>query len=569
MRLHNQTSKYTTQLLLLILISTVARAVLALTTELGNDEAYYRVLSLFTEHTNYDHPPMVAYLIQLTTLGSSSETLEWLVRLGPILIGAINTYLIYWIAKSPIFRSQRSFYYNSVLDKADYRRGYLAALLYTASIYCSVLVGTFIMPDTPLSLFWLITLLIFSRILPVGSRYNAASMLVAGVMIGLAILSKYSGAYLWGAAFLYIILFNRSILTKWSLYVSVLLTFAVLSPLIIWNYNNDFASIAMHTERISSGTSVNMLYFWRELAGSAAYNGLINFLLILTSLVAYYVLRRGYMPRGHMRFLLCFSLPMVLIFLVASLTRPTLPHWSAPAYYAFIVIAASYLSTISIRVSRFWIVSSLTLTALALTFGALQINYGVVDLSSSREVTDITYGTEDPSLDMYGWEQLEEKFAAIYHNDKELGIMPEGVIVAATNWFEASHIESYIGLKHGLKIITPLEQSYRNEFYANLSKSRVAEDFATTEPFYVLLSGKFLRSEVGTLALFGITEESPYEVIPIERGGELAINFILYRINPMDVQGSDLEPNLSELNTPASTIDSTNNQQITPQIQLQ
>ncbi len=563
MRLHNRSKQYSTHLLLLILISTLIRAVLAFVLELSNDEAYYRVIALFPELTNFDHPPLVNLLINFTTPEHFTHNFEIYVRLFSVIIGAINTYLIYLIAKSPIFNSKSSFLYNNSIDRHSPRRGYIAALLYTASIYCTIISGTFIMPDTPLSLFWLLTLLIFSRILFQTARFNSTLMLLAGIMIGLAMLSKYTGGYLWVAALLYILLYNRSIFKQWSLYISILLTIAVFSPIIIWNFQNDFVSLTMHSERISNGSSINWLYLFREVLGSAFYNGIFNYLLIITSFLAYYLLGRRYISRDQIRFLICFSIPMVLIFLIAALTRPTLPHWSAPAYYALIILAAAYLSSISRGAYRRWMTSTILFTIIVITLGVCQINYGLFDLSSSRNTDDIAYGSEDPSLDMYGWSQLADKFHSIYSKDKELGIMPsENVILVATTWFEASHLESYIGCREEVRVVVPLEQSDRNIFFSRLSSLRVNSNFASTEPFYLIVSGKFFKSESPTLSLVGINESTPYEIIPIERQGKLAHNFVLYRINPIDVQEVVIDKNLSELNTLPNTTDSLNNQNV-------
>lgn len=65
--------------------------------ELGNDEVYYRIFALFPDWSYFDHPPLVAWLVRLTTLGQSVVGEMW-VRLGSIIIGTINTYLIFRIA---------------------------------------------------------------------------------------------------------------------------------------------------------------------------------------------------------------------------------------------------------------------------------------------------------------------------------------------------------------------------------------------------------------------------------------------------------------------------------------
>ena len=65
---------------------------------------------------------------------------EFFIRLASVVFMTANTYIIFRIGK----------------ELKDARTGLYAALLFTASIYAFVITGIFIMPDTPLMLFWLL-----------------------------------------------------------------------------------------------------------------------------------------------------------------------------------------------------------------------------------------------------------------------------------------------------------------------------------------------------------------------------------------------------------------------------
>lgn len=80
----------------LITIATLIRIVLAISIDLGNDEVYYLTYAQHLQWNYFDHPPMVALLIRLTTL-NLFFTDAFFVRLGPIFLAAINTYLMYCI----------------------------------------------------------------------------------------------------------------------------------------------------------------------------------------------------------------------------------------------------------------------------------------------------------------------------------------------------------------------------------------------------------------------------------------------------------------------------------------
>jgi len=86
------------QLTLIIALATLARSIIAVSIGLGNDEVYYLTYAQHLQWNYFDHPPMVALLIRLTTF-NLNLTNELFVRLGSIIFGAVNTYLIYYICK--------------------------------------------------------------------------------------------------------------------------------------------------------------------------------------------------------------------------------------------------------------------------------------------------------------------------------------------------------------------------------------------------------------------------------------------------------------------------------------
>ena len=109
--------------------------------EFGNDEVYYWTYALYPDWSHFDHPPMVGWVIQLFSLNLLFDS-EFFIRLASVVLMTADTYIIYRIGK----------------DLKDKRTGLYAALLYTASIYAFVITGIFIMPDTPLMLFWLLAI---------------------------------------------------------------------------------------------------------------------------------------------------------------------------------------------------------------------------------------------------------------------------------------------------------------------------------------------------------------------------------------------------------------------------
>ena len=177
-------SRYTRYVLILMAVSAVVRALCAALIEFGNDEVYYRLYALFPDWSHFDHPGMVGWLTQLFTLNLAWDS-EFALRLGSVVIGTVNIWLMYRFGTEA---------------GGDSRIGWLSALLYVSSVYGSVLCGIFLMPDSPLSLFWMVTLLCFLKAFRGDEDTSGRWMLLAGLACGLAGVSEYTVVFLWVGA---------------------------------------------------------------------------------------------------------------------------------------------------------------------------------------------------------------------------------------------------------------------------------------------------------------------------------------------------------------------------------
>lgn len=505
------------KLLLLLGVSFVLRCFISAFLELGNDEVYYRIFALYPDWSYFDHSPMVGWLIRLTTLGAVNSP-EVLVRLSSIIIGTINTYIIYSIAK----------------NIAGERAGFITATLYTGSIYCSIILGTFIMPDTPLSLFWLLSLKYLIQILPKNNGETGAidhkKMLLSGVFIGLAMLSKYTGAYLWGAAGLYILIFNRKWLKQWSLYVSGMISIILFLPVILWNVQYDFISFTFHSARVVSDSSINWLYFGREFMGSVLYNNPINFVIVILAIVGLSSYKNILTIRKFY-FLLIFSLPMIAMFLGIALTRETLPHWSAPAYFALFILAGVFLA------QKKWgckaALSSPIFLAVVAIVGFAQIKTGLIPIKFQDN--ENRFGDADFTLDMYGWRQGGEKFAQLIARDT---IMPKNSDLISYTWDGAAHVDTYFAQPVGMqtKTMAPLIDSHYWEW---INQKRGG--FTVGDSYYLIVSS---RIPIIPSDEYGEQFEKimPADTIKIYRSDRHVMNFYVYRMLGLKATSPALRP---------------------------
>ncbi|MDR1180392.1 MAG: hypothetical protein LBL13_00215, partial [Bacteroidales bacterium] len=72
---------YHLKLTILLVLSIAIKILLAVNVELTNDEVYYRLYALYPDWSHFDHPPMVGWIIQLTTLNLLCDS-ELFIRLG-------------------------------------------------------------------------------------------------------------------------------------------------------------------------------------------------------------------------------------------------------------------------------------------------------------------------------------------------------------------------------------------------------------------------------------------------------------------------------------------------------
>lgn len=482
-----QPTTYKKHLFFLILISAIIRALFAALIEFGNDEVYYTLYALYPDWSHFDHPSMVGWMMQIFSLNLLFES-ELALRMSSIVLGSFNIWFIYKIGSA--LKNERT--------------GWFAALLYTASIYAFVICGIFILPDTPQTFFWLLSLLFFIKAFKSNNeeKIQRKSMLFAGLFCGLAFLSKYTSLFLWVGVGLYILFWNRKWLFRKELYISILITIFCMFPVVIWNFQNDFISFKFHSERIVYDHSLRPDLFFSELAGELLYNNPI--VVILTVIAVIIVIKQLYKEQKSKQqtktdtennnfliqkeivlFLLCTALPFILVFWIFSWQRATLPHWSAPAFLTLIPITAVWLDnkTNVLKKINGWIISSLALLLLVLVVGFGQITWGWFTLDKHKEFNKM--GKDDFSLDMYGWEQLGEKFKTVREQQIEEGNMQLQDPIISYNWFPAAHLDYYVARPININVLAigSLEKIHK---YAWINKDRGG--------FYKEMNGWYITS---------------------------------------------------------------------------
>eukprot|EP01037_Dinobryon_pediforme_P002765 gene2765-2806_t len=210
------------------------------------DEAYYWVWSKALARGYLDHPPMVALWIRLGTAFGGDGNLG--VRLLAPFAAAIGSLMLVRAG-------------NDLLPGRN--TGPWAAALLNATLLFAV-GATTMTPDTPLLLFWTMTLWALARLHATG---QGRWWLVAGLAAGLALDSKYTAILLAPAIFLWLVASPamRPWLRRWQPWAAVAIAAAGFLPVLLWNADHGWASFAKQGGRAADWDPARALQFLAEL----------------------------------------------------------------------------------------------------------------------------------------------------------------------------------------------------------------------------------------------------------------------------------------------------------------
>ena len=508
---------YSKKILWLIVISSVLKLVTASLLELGNDEVYYWTYALQPDWNHFDHPPMVGWMIRVTTIN-----LLWVneisLRLGSILCAALSTWFIFKTGKL----------------LANEKTGWYAALIYNCSVYTGFIAGLFILPDSPQMPFWTGALYIMGHLFIKKDDQKLSIWLLLGLMIGLATLCKVHGLYLWAGFGLFLIITRIKWLLNWRLYAGIAVTLVCVLPIVYWNVINDFITYRYHSDRVTH-TTVQWDMLGREIIGEFAYQNPVVFILVVISLTA--------MLRKHIRFnrrrtsvwLLCMSLPMIFLFWGVSLLNPTLPHWSGPGYIPLFFVGALYLEQRSFQIVPGFIKIAASLVIIILVVGVALIRLSPVNFGSHDQQN---YGEYCPTLDLSGWKNFSKSFALQVKEDVAKGSMKKNSPIIIDRWFPGGHLEFYTTRETGLPVIGvgKLEDLHK---FAWLNKVRPPLHLG--DDAYCIVPSNLPLNVVETYGQYFTLIEKPMVINQIRSGGVVRY-FYVYRM-----KGCKLVPNQNNI----------------------
>lgn len=348
------------------------------------DEAYYWLWGQRPALSYFDHPPLNAWL-----LGLSSRIFGWnlfALRFPTWLTSALTLYLFHLWARR--------------LAPADWQRWFwVATVIFLASpLYMSF--SAIVFPDHLLVALSLWAIYAFAVFLDSWDRGvpRWSALYWSALALGFAALTKYNAVVV-AVAMISVILLSRRrwrLLASWQLYAAAAITIALLSPVLVWNLQHDFASFRFHL-----GTRYGGAEFALE-AGRAKAFWLIYFVylspLLVLPIVAFLIRRpqQGFARASHDLGRLVFVVSTGLFTLMA-MTTPVAPYWNITAFAPLVPHLVAYAG------------ARVQLTAHVL-FGMLAVvligfNMGVAPLAT------LNGGGDWESSVVHGWEQIADEVA--------------------------------------------------------------------------------------------------------------------------------------------------------------
>ncbi len=414
----------------LIATGALLHLVLAFSMGLSPDEAHYALYGAHVDWSYFDHPPMVGWLQAPFVAAGGADALMRVVPMACWIVSAILAARL--CRELPLAPSESP-------PEPSRQAAWAVGLLVLGPLFN--LLGVALVPDTLLMPLVLAAMLTTWKLRdPARARHWRAWTGLA-LLLGLAVLSKYTGVFIVMGALLSLASFHGKRLWRhrgfWL--VTVIVT-ASAAPVVYWNFQHDWASIAYQTRHASGDQDWKVVNVVRALALQLLAYG---FLVPVGLTVA---LRRTPSKAGsgqardasaarNMAFV--FGAPVLLTFALLAGRGSSLPHWTACGWTALLPLTVAGC----MRLKRRWAWSLVALQGLLL--GAVVVT--LFEGGFSGEYGSAAHSppglrppgsTPNPVADLYGWESaaLHGAGLAEQHRASALVVM---------NWSLASRLAWY------------------------------------------------------------------------------------------------------------------------------
>lgn len=381
------------QALIVIGLAALYRALWIGWFDAGPDEAYYWAWSTRLDWGYVDHPPLVAYVLWLVRWVSGEAPWGW--RAAAILLSATGTWLVFCAGRM-LFSE---------------RVGYWAAVGLSVSPLYSMGLGVMLLPES-LLVFWTAVALYLGAKLITGNRL--ALFYPLGAAFGLGMLSNPPALLIPAGVVLFGLISprHRYWFGRKEPYIGIAIGLAIFAPVVLWNWRHDWAGVGFLSERTAIRTHTGepgLQLAWQSVFFQALCHTPLVFVMLWAGTVG--AIRRVLRGRDDpLLLLLCFSLPVIIVFHIMATFRATLAHWPSSAYLAAYVVAPAILLHERFVWSRGKVACATMTIGLAVAISAvipLLLVYPVTSLVMDRLQAYVSLPPEviEPMAQSAGWGQ--------------------------------------------------------------------------------------------------------------------------------------------------------------------
>jgi hypothetical protein len=278
--------------------------------EILSDEAYYKLYSEKLDWGYFDHPPMIALMVRISSFFFEGNLG---VRFITVIL-QVFTLLFIWMTVEK--------------EKPDIKWVYTFFIV-CGSIFIFTGYGVITTPDAPLLFFTAMFLFIYKKF--IDSRKWSVTLLLGLVMAAL-VYSKYHAVLVIG----FTILSNLNLFRRFQFWIAGTLAILLITPHFFWQFSHDFPSLQYHLAyRLENFNLKHILEFFP------------NQMILLNPLTlgaAIYVLVK-FAPSGT--FNRCLYLQVFgffIFFLFISIRDHVEPNWTIPCTIPVIIILTERIS---------------------------------------------------------------------------------------------------------------------------------------------------------------------------------------------------------------------------------
>ena len=375
--------------------------------DLSPDEAHYWEWSRVPDWSYYSKPPMVAWLIHLSTelLGHTHAGVRLFAILGQGLLGVLA------------FLTARHF--------GGVMAGWLAfAILHLTPLFAAG--GLMMTPDVPCLSFWALALYVASR-----QNWDQADVpwsvfIGIGVLIGLAGLSKYTAALFYPLLGMYLLVspLRRGWFARPHIYVMGFISLAMMTPVFYWNALHDWPTLQHVLGQIEGNRPFEPLKTLGNFVGGQV--GLLGPVTAVLMVCAFFA---GVRPKTlkSLPLIWWFCVPIYAFFFYKAIGGKVQPNWPVLGAYGAVILVAVWAAS---RPWRQKVLGGGLALSLLITLVAYD-SFWVRNLGVNWPIK------RDPLKEVMGWRGLGEGISLYYKS------LPPGTLILTTRYQTAGQVAFY------------------------------------------------------------------------------------------------------------------------------